>query len=132
MKARINDMEHRLSEKTAYLYFIGVMLMIEQGIKSALQWFWEYLNHILIVAVIFCLCLTVAGLEVNAISVALALILFITQVVIGVVLIRAIVTERKVKKNEERPTVTVQNVVQAVPPLPEVSEPQQNVPMHTF
>lgn len=131
MKRRIEDMEHRFSDTQAYLYGCGVLLLIARVIKSALLWLWDYLNHVLIVCLMFSISLTIAGLEVDALSVALALILFITQVIVGVVLIRAIVTERKVKRIEESPKVVVQNV-QTVSPLSKVSEPQQNVPMHTI
>ena len=124
-------MGHRFSDTQTYLYGFGVLLFIERIFKSALLWLWHYLNHILIVGVIYCAGLTAAGLEADAISVAMALILFITQFILCVVLIRAIVTERKVRSVEEKPKVVVQNV-QTMPPLSEVPEPQQNVPMHTF
>lgn len=131
MKKRIEEMEYDFSESQVYLYSFGVLLFLEQAIRSALLWLWAYLNHILIIVVAFSAALTAAGLEAGGLSVTIALILFITQVIIGVVLFRAIATESKVKKVEEIPKVVVQNV-QTVPSIPEVSESQPNVPMHTF
>lgn len=107
-------MEHRLSDTSAYLYVISVLLIIGHIIKSALLWVWDTLNYLLIIAVGFATALTVSGLECGELKYALALILFVSEGVLAVVLIRAIVTERKVKKVAECPKV----VVNKVPELP--------------
>ena len=131
MKKRIEDMGHKFSDTQTYLYGFGVLLFIERVFKSALLWLWDHLNYVLIVGVLFCAGLTAAGLEADAISVAMALILFITQFILSIVLIKGIVTERKLKSVEEKPKVVVQNV-QTMSRVSDVPEPQSNVPVHLF